>query len=287
MSSTDRDSGESAEVGRFSDQQIRRVARFMALLKLATERGLADRTQLRRWLTPAAYELQFHPAATRFLGGSVPTPADLGATLSVPGSGRVEFAIAARETTERWGALRIALQVTPAGRLRVTELLRSQDHWLAVSQQPAIEPPTVDELQRQARGLLAARQLARRTHEIAVARLAALPGGPKGDTARAMYGPEAERWAAHLECLDAGLAQLMARLDPSATSDSNASRTRLLGAEPHVRSPAWDQWREAYLELGHYQGWGRKAVSTPHGLAQGHQVPSPLKPLPTGPRLEL
>lgn len=264
-------------LGPFGEQQLRRVVRYLALAKLAVERGHSDRAQLRRLLTPVAYELQADPAITRFLGVPAPVPGDLGAMLvAVPGSGRVDFAVAARETAQRWGALRINIQLTAGGRLTTSELLRVQDHWLTVRQDP---PSTVADLQQRMHESLAERQLARRAQEAAAARLANPTPTPRGPAVTERVATENRRWIAHLRRLDDELAGLIKRLDPAAARDPRHPPARLLGEEPPLAARAWDQWHAAYLELRHLQGW-----APPTGLSTG---PAGRPLAPVSPSLDL
>lgn len=93
------------------------MARYVALLKVATERGYAQRSQLRRLLTPQAHDQQFHPDVSVYPGAPRPTAADLGGIhVSVASPRRSLIAVAARQTAERWGALLIDLRVTGPGR---------------------------------------------------------------------------------------------------------------------------------------------------------------------------
>lgn len=218
----------------FGIGHLQMAVRHAALIKLAVERGFSPPSALRRILTPHGFAQQRDPGISRFTGPA-PVPSHLGGTqLSITSPTRALAAVAAKETAQRWGALVVDLRATDRGRLVVAELLRVQDRALvraAAAPHPDQPPARVDRLQRQVRSLLSERDLVRRTHHDAGIR-----------------GAPADAWSARLGELNHELAALTARLDPAAAL--GGSTERLLGPEPpDADHDAWNQWREAYLEL--------------------------------------
>jgi hypothetical protein len=245
---------------------LRRVARYVALLKLATERGHADRAQLRRLLTPEAYAQQFHPDVSTFVGAPLPTPADLGGSfISVANDRRALIAVAARQTAQEWGALAIDLRITRKGRLMVADLLRVQDRHLSTSR-PL--PPVLqrrEELQREVRDLLGTRRAARD----GAARAATLRVGDRGGQRTARTLSASDPWISTLRRVDSELDSLVRRLSP----DAGELPAQLLGPEPSGGT-AWDRWREDYLELRDYQGCRLRRLA-PHPARSAPAPPAP------------
>ena len=227
--------------------QLRRLVRHVALVQLAVERGVVPRQRLRRFLTSEAYRLVGDPRVSRFRGAGLPTPADVGAVAltRLPG-GRVHAAVAARQGSDRWGALVVDLQ-QGGGRVRVTGLLRAQDRHL-------LRAPERKHAVSSTRERVSDERLLSRRVEVADGDLRLAVAA-----AQAEAGPGAERWerqAAQLETELDGLrtrsehhAQLVERLDAEAT-------VRLLGPAPQQPGAraAWESGRELIAE--YRQRWG-------------------------------
>lgn len=251
------------------------MARYVALLKLATERGHADRTQLRRLLTPLAYNQQFHPDVSTYLGAPLPTMADLGGThVALASPQRALIAVAARQTAVQWGALTIDLRTTSRGRLLVADLLRVQDRHLSTTQ-PSPVQPTQQQMQQQLRELLRQRRIARET-------LADHPAAAMASR-RSMPGseptvPPHTGWTSQLRRVDVEIGKLSERI----AGKASPTPARLLGAQP-AGGPAWDRWRQDYLELRDYQGWQLRAPGARgSGVALHEPRPTP-SPRPVTP----
>lgn len=284
MSSAARDSTgitEPRSGRRFTEEEIRRIARHVALLKVATERGHAERSQLRRLLTPQAYEQQFHPDVSTYLGAPLPTTADLGGThVEVASPRRSLIAVAARQTADQWGALVIDLRNTAPGRLLVADLLRVQDRHLS-TQRPSPSLMTDEQLQPEVRELLRQRRVLR---DLEREGQAATPDPPSADHGRERTTTPSSGLPARLQRLDAEIDRLTEHL----ADEAILRPARILGKEP-ASGPAWDRWRRDYLELRDFQGWKLRDPGTPRTadrLLEPQPTPSP--PAPTLPgRLDL
>lgn len=250
------------------------MARYVALLKLATERGHADRTQLRRLLTPQAYNQQFHPDVSTYLGAPLPTMADLGGThVALASPRRALIAVAARQTAVQWGALTIDLRTTARGRLVVADLLRVQDRHLSTTQ-PSPVLPTEEQMQQQLRELLRQRRIAR---EMVPDHPAAGMGSRRAGSELTV--PSDSGWMSQLRWVDAEIGQLSERI----AGKAGPTPARLLGKQP-AGGPAWDRWRQDYLELRDFQGWQLRTPGAPaSGAAALHQPRPTAAPRPVTP----
>lgn len=166
--------------------ELRHVARRLALVYLAVERGHTPLKNLQPYLTSNAMLLQRHPRITRTTGPP-PRQRDVVAVHAArePGTGRVHATALTRDPDDQCRALLMRFQIHD-GKLRTTELVRAEDREALIGE-PRHRP---------------AREDLRRTYLAATA-LEQLVTTVRNDAARAARGRQPALFGPHNGAHDA------------------------------------------------------------------------------------
>ena len=112
----------------WTDEEIRLVGVGVTRLYLEVERGLRNRDDLRRFLTPQAFTAQFSDGVSRFPDAGPVRVEDIGAiTYARTDEKRAMLSVVARQQGDQWGAVCVELQPDARGCWHVAELTRVQD----------------------------------------------------------------------------------------------------------------------------------------------------------------
>lgn len=228
--------------------ELRHIARRLALVYLAVERGHTPLKNLRPYLTSDAMLLQRHPRITRTTGPP-PRQRDVVAVRAArePGTDRVHATALTRDHDDRHRALLMRFQIHD-GKLRTTELVRAEDRETLIGE-PRHRP---------------AREDLRRTYLAATA-LEQLVTTVRNDAARAargrqpaLFGPHdgaqdpLARWDRVAGELRRDVADLAARLRAHDRVAAIAAATPILGDRPDQPAAA-AEWDTAIIAAADYR----------------------------------